>query len=81
MSGDGTGGDVPHAHLLLRVGRTVARGLAGNRLLEPLDESATLTALVVVGMLVTPVPPLVFQPVLVAVPVVAVVRAERQDIE
>ena len=55
--------------------------LAGNRLLNPLNQSATLTALIRVWVFVATIPPLVLQTVLMAVPVVATVRAERHNVK
>ena len=55
--------------------------LAGNRLLNPLNESATLTALFGVRGFVATIPPCIFQFVLTAVPVVASVRTERQGVK
>jgi hypothetical protein len=51
--------------------------LADNRLLNPLNESATLTALFGVRGFVATIPPFIFQFVLTAVPIVASVRTER----
>ena len=55
--------------------------LAGNRLLNPLNESATLTALFGVRGFVATIPPCIFQFVLTAVPIVAIVRTERQGVK